>query len=87
MAPAKASKKKQALSGSKAKAGAGADDKKKNKKITAHHFAMYIHRVLKQVHPDSGISKKSMVIMSSFINDVFEKLSAESGRITKYSKK
>ena len=48
---------------------------------------MYINRVLKQVHPDSGISKKSMTIMSSFINDVFEKLSAESGRLTKYSKK
>ena len=85
MAPAKASKKKQALTGSKNKA---ADvDAKKRKKPSAHHFAMYINRVLKQVHPDSGISKKSMMIMSSFINDVFEKLSAESGRLTKYSKK
>ena len=86
MAPAKASKKKQALTGSKSKA-ADAEGKKKQKKAPTHHFAMYILRVLKQVHPESGISKKSMVIMSSFINDVFEKLSAESGRLTKYSKK
>ena len=86
MAPAKASKKKQALTGSKNKAADNADAKKR-KKPNVHHFANYILRVLKQVHPDSGISKKSMTIMSSFINDVFEKLSAESGRLTKYSKK
>ena len=30
-------------------------------------FAVYIYRVLKQVHPETGISKKSMSIMNSFI--------------------
>ena len=37
----------------------------------------YIYKVLKQVHPNTGISKKSMSIMNSFINDVFERLATE----------
>merc|ERR1712098_610238 len=37
-------------------------------------FSVYIFRVLKQVHEKTGISKRSMSIMNSFINDVFEKI-------------
>ena len=33
-------------------------------------FSVYIYRVLKQVHPETGISKRSMSIMNSFINDL-----------------
>ena len=44
------------------------------KKKNPQTFAIYIYRVLKQVHPETGISKKSMNIMNSFINDVFEKI-------------
>jgi len=50
-------------------------------------FAIYIHRVLKQVHPETGISKRSMSIMNSFINDVFEKVAAEASRLVRYNKK
>ena len=50
-------------------------------------FAVYIYRVLKQVHPETGISKKSMSIMNSFINDVFEKIASESSRLVRYNKK
>jgi len=34
----------------------------------------YIYKVLKQVHPDTGISNKAMSIMNSFVNDIFERL-------------
>jgi hypothetical protein len=37
-------------------------------------YSVYIYRVLKQVHPETGISKRSMSIMNSFINDVFERI-------------
>ena len=37
-------------------------------------FSVYIYRVLKQVHPEIGISKKAMKIMNSFINDTFDKM-------------
>ena len=48
---------------------------------------MYIYRVLKQVHPETGISKRSMSIMNSFINDVFEKICTESTKLVMYNKK
>lgn len=50
-------------------------------------FSVYIYRVLKQVHPDTGVSKKSMSIMNSFINDIFEKIALEASKLVRYSKK
>jgi len=43
--------------------------------------------VLKQVHSDVGISKKSMAIMNSFIMDIFEKIALESSKLVRYNKK
>jgi histone H2B len=45
------------------------------------------NRVLKQVHPDTGVSSKAMSIMNSFINDIFEKIAAEAARLARYNKK
>ena len=59
---------------------------KRTKKRT-ETFSIYIYRVLKQVHPEIGISKKSMSIMNSFINDVFEKVASESAKLVRYNKK
>ena len=50
-------------------------------------FNTYIHRVLKQVHPKLTISKKSMSIMNSFVNDTFDKVATEAGRLVKNNKK
>lgn len=46
-------------------------------------YSTYIHRVLKQIHPNTGISRQGMSIMNSFINDVFERLAAEGGRLAR----
>ncbi|KAE8728266.1 Histone H2B [Hibiscus syriacus] len=57
------------------KEGAASGDKKKKKaKKSVETYKIYIFKVLKQVHPDIGISNKAMGIMNSFINDIFEKL-------------
>ena len=50
-------------------------------------YSVYIYRVLKQVHPETGISKRSMSIMNSFINDIFEKIASESGKLVRINKK
>ena len=61
---------------------------KKGKKHTRHEtFSVYIYKVLKQVHNDTGISKKSMAIMNSFINDVFERIALEASKLVRYNKK
>ncbi|CAK9225693.1 unnamed protein product [Sphagnum troendelagicum] len=50
-------------------------------------YKIYIYKVLKQVHPDTGISSKAMGIMNSFINDIFEKLAQEAAKLARYNKK
>ncbi|KAJ4875110.1 Histone H2B.7 [Raphanus sativus] len=67
--------------------GAGGDKKKKMKKKSVETYKIYIFKVLKQVHPDIGISSKAMGIMNSFINDIFEKLAGESSKLARYNKK
>ncbi|KAI5578409.1 hypothetical protein POPTR_008G030500v4 [Populus trichocarpa] len=66
----------------------GAIDKKRKKaKKSVETYKIYIFKVLKQVHPDIGISSKAMGIMNSFINDIFEKLAQEASRLARYNKK
>ena len=62
-------------------------EKKVPHKKRAETFSVYIYRVLKQVHPETGISKRSMSIMNSFINDVFERTALEASRLVRYNKK
>ncbi|KAB2080795.1 hypothetical protein ERO13_A05G086500v2 [Gossypium hirsutum] len=63
------------------------DKKKKRPKKSVETYKIYIFKVLKQVHPDIGISSKAMGIMNSFINDIFEKLAQEASRLARYNKK
>ncbi|XP_030451236.1 histone H2B.5-like [Syzygium oleosum] len=84
--PAAAAKKPRAEKKLPAKEGAG-DRKKKRAKRSVGTYKIYIFKVLKQVHPDIGISSKAMGTMNSFINDTFEKLAQESSRLARYSKK
>lgn len=49
----------------------------KRKRSRKESYGIYIFKVLKQVHPDVGISGKAMNIMNSFVNDVFERIAGE----------
>ena len=62
-------------------------DKKKKKGKRKESYAIYIYKVLKQVHPDTGISSKAMSIMNSFVNDLFERIAAEASRLAHYNKR
>ncbi|KAJ6225743.1 hypothetical protein RDWZM_004288 [Blomia tropicalis] len=64
-----------------------ATDKKKKHRKRKESFSIYIYKVLKQVHPDTGISSKAMSIMNSFVNDIFERIAAESSRLSHYNKR
>mmetsp|Transcript_28956 Transcript_28956/g.86440 ORF Transcript_28956/g.86440 Transcript_28956/m.86440 type:complete len:110 (-) Transcript_28956:95-424(-) len=66
-------------------AEAGEGGRKKRKKVES--YSTYIYRVLKQVHPDTGISKKGMIVMCGFITDIFERLAGEAATVCRYSKK
>ena len=76
--------------GSANKEGAPAAGNKiirKNRSKPIETYSVYIYRVLKQVHPETGISKRSMSIMNSFINDVFEKICTEATKLVQYNHK
>ncbi|XP_023227427.1 late histone H2B.L4-like [Centruroides sculpturatus] len=62
-------------------------EKKKRKRERKESYKVYIYKVLKQVHPDTGISGKAMSIMNSFVSDVFERIVLESTRLAAYNKK
>ncbi len=36
---------------------------------------------------ETGISKKGMSVMNSFVNDIFDKVMAEAGKLVRYNKK
>ena len=69
----------------KAPKKAATTKKRSKKRVESYHT--YIYKVLKQVHPDTGISKKGMSIMNSFIKDIFERIAGEAGKLATYSKK
>ena len=62
-------------------------DKTKKRKKNFSSYSTFIHRVLKQVHPDAKMTMKSMSIMNSFMNDVFERLAAEASHLAHRNKK
>lgn len=64
------------------------DDKKKVRKTTkVDSYATYIYKVLKQVHPKRGISKKGMAVMNSFVSDIFERIVTEAGHLARVNHK
>ncbi|XP_013136572.1 PREDICTED: late histone H2B.L4-like [Papilio polytes] len=64
-------------------------NKNKTGKKNNRNFASYIYKVLKSVVEDRsiGISKKSMLIMNNFVNDMIEKIAEEAGRLVLHSKR
>ena len=99
--PPKTSGKAAVKSGKAAKA-VPKGDKKKKKGKRKESYAIYIYKVisccklglyasilqvLKQVHPDTGVSSKAMSIMNSFVNDLFERIAAEASKLAHYNKR
>ncbi|TYJ98095.1 histone H2B type 1-A-like [Cucumis melo var. makuwa] len=41
--------------------------------------------VLKQVHPEIGISGQAMLILNNFMNDMFQRLAEEATKLSKYT--
>ena len=85
--PPKGTKKSAKKAGKAVSKDVGKGDKKKRKSRRKESYGIYIYKVLKQVHPDTGVSSKAMSIMNSFVNDIFERVSAEASRLSHYNKK
>jgi len=60
---------------------------KKSRRRRVETFSIYIYKVLKQVHPDIGVSKKAMNIMNSFIHDTFDRIATEGSKLVRFNKR
>ena len=85
MPPKQAASKGAKKAASKAKAQRSTDKKRRRRRKES--YSIYIYKVLKQVHPDTGVSSKAMSIMNSFVNDIFERIAAEASRLAHYNKR
>ena len=56
------------------------------KKRRVESFKTYIFRVLKQVHPETRISKKGIAIMNNFVMDTFNQVAVEAGKLVRMTK-
>lgn len=84
MAPKASGKGSKKAGMAKAARAAGAGKRRRRRKES---YGIYIYKVLKQVHPDTGISSRAMSIMNSFVNDIFERIAGEASRLANYNKK
>ena len=66
--------------------GGGPPGAKRRKRRT-ETFSRYIFKILKQVHPETGISKRGMLVVNSFVYDLFERIAREAGQLARYNKK
>ncbi|EDW43625.1 GM13601, partial [Drosophila sechellia] len=62
-------------------------ERKKKKLLRRESNAIYLYKVLKQVHPVTGVSANATSIMNSFVNDIFERIAAEASRLAHYNKR
>ncbi|XP_062558099.1 histone H2B-like [Armigeres subalbatus] len=73
---------------SKAQKNIVKDDKQpKQRPRRKENFAIYIYKVLKQVHLETGVPSKEISIVNSFRNDIFERITVEASRLAHYNKR
>lgn len=60
---------------------------RRSKKKRNETFGIYIYKVLRQVHPNKGISKKAMNIMNSMVYDTFDQIAILAAQLIRYTKK
>ncbi len=61
--------------------------RKKRRRKGKESWTIYIYKVLKQVHPDTGMSKKGMATIVSLLNDLFARITDQANKLVRYSKK
>jgi histone H2B len=67
------------------KSGSTVAEKKRPKKRSPS-WALFIHRALKQVFKNVSLTKRSMQVMCSFVEDMFNRLQGEAVNIAKINK-
>ncbi|KAK7312614.1 hypothetical protein VNO77_36598 [Canavalia gladiata] len=67
------------------KSSKGYNGKVKRRKKRVEGYERYVYKVLKQVHPEMGISSKCMTVLNNLMNDMFERLAGEAAKLKDYT--
>ena len=69
--------------------GKNGKPKSKNgkKRKPVESYQSYIQKVLTEIHPDTKISNKGMLVMNAFAQDIFDRIATEAGKIVRYNKR
>ena len=62
-------------------------DGKKRKCSRKESYHVYMYKVLKQVHLETGFSSMAMGIMNSFLNDIFQCIAGKTSHLAHYNKR
>ena len=60
---------------------------KKSNRKPKRTWSVYVSRSLKQVKSGMGMSGRTMKIMNSFVNDLFDRIATEAGALCRVNKK
>ncbi|KAJ0237797.1 Histone H2B.2 [Hirschfeldia incana] len=61
--------------------------RKKKSDVAGDEYKRYVYKVMKQVHPDLGISSKAMTVINMFMGDMFERIAVEAAKLNDYTKR
>lgn len=53
------------------------------KKKRHESWSLYVYKVLKQVHPEVGISRRAMNVMNGLMSDTFDNLCSEAAALVR----
>ena len=56
---------------------------RRTKSSRPENYKIWIHQVLKGIHPDLTLSAKSMTVMNDFVVDLFHKIAGEASKLNK----
>ena len=57
------------------------------KRRAPESYKNYISKVLKQVHPQTRISKKGVAVINSFVADTFDRIAMEASKLCRMTKR
>lgn len=59
----------------------------KTRKKNYNSYGTYIQKVLKNVHPDISLTKESMSVMNSLLQDIYDRIVDESTKLVRRTKR
>ena len=60
---------------------------RKYRKSRRYSWSVYVHRALKQVNKNLTLSSKTMKIVNSFVNDIFERVAVQASGLVRATTK